>query len=58
MFDLTIQGTSKSVWNWDRDLVLISGNIPVVACGNKVDVNGTEAKLVTFHEEHYAISQL
>jgi Ras family len=39
MFDVTSRITYKNVPNWHRDLVRVCENIPIVLCGNKVDVN-------------------
>ena len=38
MFDVTSRITYKNVPNWHRDLVRVCENIPIVLCGNKVDV--------------------
>ncbi|KAG0316933.1 GTP-binding nuclear protein gsp1/Ran [Podila horticola] len=38
MFDLTSRITYKNVPNWHRDLVRVCENIPIVLCGNKVDI--------------------
>merc|ERR1712004_223564 len=38
MFDVTSRVTYKNVPNWHRDLVRVCENIPIVLCGNKVDV--------------------
>jgi GTPase SAR1 family protein len=38
MFDVTARITYKNVPNWHRDLVRVCENIPIVLCGNKVDV--------------------
>jgi GTP-binding nuclear protein Ran len=38
MFDVTSRITYKSVPNWHRDLERVCENIPIVLCGNKVDV--------------------
>lgn len=38
MFDVTARVTYKNVPNWHRDLVRVCENIPIVLCGNKVDV--------------------
>lgn len=39
MFDVTSRITYKNVPNWHRDLVRVCENVPIVLCGNKVDVN-------------------
>jgi GTPase SAR1 family protein len=38
MFDVTSRITYKNVPNWHRDLARVCENIPIVLCGNKVDV--------------------
>ncbi|KXX74965.1 GTP-binding nuclear protein GSP1/Ran [Madurella mycetomatis] len=38
MFDVTSRITYKNVPNWHRDLTRVCENIPIVLCGNKVDV--------------------
>lgn len=38
MFDVTSRVTYKNVPNWHRDLVRVCENIPIVLCGNKVDI--------------------
>lgn len=50
-FDVTSQVTYKNVPDWHRDLVGVSGNIPTVLCGNKVDIKGRKAKAksMVFH---------
>lgn len=62
MFDVTSRITYKNVPNWHRDLVRVCENIPVVLCGNKVDVKErkVKAKAITFHRkknlQYYDIS--
>ncbi|KAF9155516.1 GTP-binding nuclear protein gsp1/Ran [Linnemannia schmuckeri] len=62
MFDLTSRITYRSVPNWHRDLVRVCDNIPIVLCGNKVDVKERKikAKQVDFHRkkciQYYDIS--
>ncbi|KAK3436664.1 hypothetical protein EUGRSUZ_C01293 [Eucalyptus grandis] len=62
MFDVTAQLTYKNVPTWHRDLCRVCENIPVVLCGNKVDVKNrqVEAKQVTFQRkknlQYYEIS--
>ena len=54
MFDITSRVTYKNVPNWHRDLVLRAcENIPVVLCGNKVDIKDrkVKAKSVVFHRK-------
>lgn len=58
MFDVTSRLTYKNVPNWHRDLVRVCENIPIVLCGNKVDIKDrkVKAKAVTFHRKknlHY-----
>ena len=36
-FDMTSRVTYKNIPNWNRDLVRVCENIPIVLCGNKVD---------------------
>ncbi|XP_030386332.1 GTP-binding nuclear protein Ran-like [Scaptodrosophila lebanonensis] len=38
MFDVTSRTTYKHVTNWERNLRRICDNIPIVLCGNKVDM--------------------
>jgi len=62
MFDVTARVTYKNVPNWHRDLVRVCENIPIVLCGNKVDVKDrkVKAKSITFHRkknlQYYDIS--
>ncbi|KJZ69471.1 GTP-binding nuclear protein GSP2 [Hirsutella minnesotensis 3608] len=53
MFDVTSRITYKNVPNWHRDLVRVCESIPIVLCGNKVDVNErkVKAKTITFHRK-------
>ncbi|KAL0843366.1 hypothetical protein Bca101_016611 [Brassica carinata] len=54
--------TYKNVPTWHRDLCRVCENIPIVLCGNKVDVKNRQvkAKQVTFHRkknlQYYEIS--
>lgn len=41
MFDVTSRITYKNVPNWHRDLVRVCENIPIVLCGNKVDIKAS-----------------
>ncbi|KAB1256266.1 GTP-binding nuclear protein Ran [Camelus dromedarius] len=43
--------TYKNVPNWHRDLVRVCENIPIVLCGNKVDIKDrkVKAKSIVFH---------
>jgi len=62
MFDVTSRQTYKNVANWHRDLVRVCENIPIVLCGNKVDIKDrkVKAKQITFHRkknlQYYDIS--
>jgi len=62
MFDVTARITYKSVPNWHRDLTRVCDNIPIVLCGNKVEVKErkVKAKQITFHRkknlQYYEIS--
>ena len=53
MFDVTARITYKNVPNWHRDLVRVCENIPIVLCGNKVDIKDrkVKAKSITFHRK-------
>ncbi|PRP79850.1 putative GTP-binding nuclear protein RAN1 [Planoprotostelium fungivorum] len=62
MFDVTARMTYKNVPNWHRDLVRVCGEVPIVLCGNKVDVKDRKVKpkQITFHRkknlQYYDIS--
>ncbi|KAJ9082532.1 GTP-binding nuclear protein gsp1/Ran [Entomophthora muscae] len=62
MFDVTSRVTYKNVPNWHRDLIRVCDNIPIVLCGNKVDIKErkVKAKAITFHRkknlQYYDIS--
>jgi len=62
MFDVTSRVTYKNVPNWHRDLVRVCENVPIVLCGNKVDVKDRKVKPkgITFHRkknlQYYDIS--
>ncbi|CAL4948773.1 unnamed protein product [Urochloa decumbens] len=62
MFDVTARLTYKNVPTWHRDLCRVCENIPIVLCGNKVDVKNRQvkAKQVTFHRkkslQYYEVS--
>ncbi|KAG0310732.1 GTP-binding nuclear protein gsp1/Ran [Dissophora globulifera] len=62
MFDVTSRISYKNVPNWHRDLVRACGNIPIVLCGNKVDIRERKVmpKDIDFHRkkslEYYDIS--
>ena len=53
MFDVTSRVTYKNVPNWHRDLVRVCEGIPIVLCGNKVDVKDrkVKAKSIVFHRK-------
>ncbi|PIK50212.1 putative GTP-binding nuclear protein Ran-like isoform X1 [Apostichopus japonicus] len=53
MFDVTARATYKNVPNWHRDLVRVCEGIPIVLCGNKVDIKDrkVKAKNITFHRK-------
>jgi len=62
IFDVTSRMTYKNVPNWHRDLVRVCENIPIVLCGNKVDIKDRKVKpkQITFHRkknlQYYDIS--
>jgi len=62
MFDVTSRMTYKAVPNWHRDLVRVCEGIPIVLCGNKVDIKDRKVKpkQITFHRkknlQYYDIS--
>jgi hypothetical protein len=62
MFDVTSRMTYKNVPNWHRDVLRVCPNIPIVLCGNKVDIKDrkVKAKQITFHRkknlQYYDIS--
>lgn len=45
MFDVTDKITFKNVPVWHRDIVKIAPGIPIVVCGNKVDVSTNDRKV-------------
>jgi GTP-binding nuclear protein Ran len=53
MFDVTSRITYKSVNTWHRDLTRVCENIPIVLCGNKVDVKDRKVKPkhIVFHRK-------
>jgi GTP-binding nuclear protein Ran len=53
MFDVTSRITYKNVPNWHRDLERVCENIPIVLCGNKIDV-----KVRAFFFFGYFVSRL
>lgn len=64
MFDVTSRVTYKNVPNWHRDLTRVCDNIPIVLCGNKVEIRDHDRKVkagkITFHRkknlQYYEIS--
>ena len=44
MFDVTSRITYKNVPNWHRDLTRVCENIPIVLCGNKVEIKDRKVK--------------
>ena len=53
MFDVSSRITYKNVPNWHKDLVRVCDNIPIVLCGNKVDIKDRKVKPkeITFHRK-------
>jgi len=53
MFDVTARVSYKNVPNWYRDITRVCENIPIVLCGNKVEVKErkVKAKHITFHRK-------
>jgi len=53
MFDVTSRITYKSVPTWYKDLSRVCEGVPLVLCGNKVDVKDrkVKAKNITFHRK-------
>eukprot|EP00608_Synchroma_pusillum_P008897 CAMPEP_0198419152 /NCGR_PEP_ID=MMETSP1452-20131203/8_1 /TAXON_ID=1181717 /ORGANISM="Synchroma pusillum, Strain CCMP3072" /LENGTH=213 /DNA_ID=CAMNT_0044139275 /DNA_START=34 /DNA_END=675 /DNA_ORIENTATION=- len=62
MFDVTSRVTYKNVPSWHRDLVRVCDNIPIVLCGNKVEIKDrrVKARQIVFHRkknlQYYDIS--
>lgn len=62
MFDVTSRITYRNVPNWHKDLIRVCESIPMVLCGNKVDVKDRKlrAKTITYHRkanmQYYDIS--
>ena len=44
LFDVTARVTYKNVPNWHRDLVRVCESIPIVLCGNRVDIQDRKVK--------------
>jgi GTP-binding nuclear protein Ran len=53
MFDVTARVSYKNVPNWHRDITRVCENIPIVLCGNKVEVKERKVKTrqITFHRK-------
>lgn len=53
MFDVTSRITYKNVPNWHRDLTRVCENIPIVLCGNKVEIKDRKVKpkQIIFHRK-------
>ncbi|CAF5060901.1 unnamed protein product [Rotaria sp. Silwood1] len=64
MFDVTSRISYRNVSQWHKDIIRICGNIPIVLCGNKIDVKyrKLKAKSITYHRknnmQYYDISAL
>ena len=62
MFDVCSRITYQNTPKWYKDLTRVCENIPIVLCGNKVDVKDrkVKAKQITFHRkknlQYYDIS--
>ncbi len=64
MFDVTARVSYKSVPNWHRDITRVCEHIPIVLCGNKVEVRKEDRKVkpkqITFQRkknlQYYEIS--
>uniref|UniRef100_A0A7S1GL86 GTP-binding nuclear protein n=1 Tax=Cyclophora tenuis TaxID=216820 RepID=A0A7S1GL86_CYCTE len=55
MFDVTSCITYKNVPIWHRDITRVCNDIPIVLCGNKVNVKDrkVKAKQITFHRKKH-----
>jgi len=53
MFDVTSRITYRNVSSWHKDLMRVCSRIPMVLCGNKVDVKERKVKpkQITFHRK-------
>jgi GTP-binding nuclear protein Ran len=53
MFDVTSRMSYKNIPSWHRDVVRVCEDIPMVLCGNKVDVKDRKVspKAITFHRK-------
>ncbi|KAH8263993.1 hypothetical protein KR038_000238 [Drosophila bunnanda] len=54
IFDVTSLVSYKNVPHWYRNVVRVCGNIPIVLCGNKVDIKERKvnAKRIDFHRKN------
>merc|ERR1712166_1268621 len=54
MFDVSSRVTYASVPNWYRELRRVAGAMPIVLCGNKVDIEERKVKAdkIRFHRKH------
>ncbi|GAM21693.1 hypothetical protein SAMD00019534_048680 [Acytostelium subglobosum LB1] len=54
MFDVTSRVSYKNCPNWYGDLVRVCEGIPIVLCGNKVDIKDRKVKpsQITFHRKY------
>ncbi|CAF4228740.1 unnamed protein product [Rotaria sordida] len=57
MFDVTSRMTYRNVSQWHKNIIRICGNIPIVLCGNKIDVKDRKlkAKSITYHRKNIMI---
>lgn len=61
-FDVTSNQTYRNVARWHKDLHRVCDNVPMVLCGNKVDIKDrkVKAKSIVFHRkkniQYYEIS--
>jgi len=53
MFDVTSRVSYQPVPSWHGDVTRVCGNIPIVLCGNKVDIKDRKVKVkhITFHRK-------
>lgn len=49
MFDVTYRVTYRNVPHWHKDLIRVCEDIPIVLCGNKVDVKDRKVKPKDIH---------
>jgi GTP-binding nuclear protein Ran len=57
MFDVTSRITYKNVPNWHRDLVRVCENIPIVLCGNKVDIKVSIERVYFRHLSYESLQE-